>query len=89
MRAQGTQQKTSPVSQPAKDLAIEMTRLAKRVHQFCGASRLTAVERESLKVVELTLLQAAQLTKSIQAESAKGSSSLLRLTRPRIAKTKD
>ncbi len=60
-------------AQPSTDLAAEVTRVAKQAQQFATAKRLTTVERETMKLVELTLRQAAKVTKSIQASAAKES----------------
>jgi len=56
-------------SRPSTDLEGEMTRVANRVVHFSNVNRLTKVEREAMKLVELTLRQAAELTKSVQSKS--------------------
>ncbi len=53
--------------QPSTDLASELTQVADRVRRFGTVNRLTKVEREAMKLTELTLRQAAQLTRSVQA----------------------
>lgn len=60
-------------AQPSTDLVAELTRVAKQTQQFATSKRLTTVEREAMKLVELSLRQAAKLTKSIQARAAKES----------------
>jgi transcriptional regulator with XRE-family HTH domain len=47
------------------DLASDLTRVAARVRRHALASRLSKPEVEALKLVELTLRQAAELIKSI------------------------
>jgi transcriptional regulator with XRE-family HTH domain len=56
------------------DLAADLTRLGERVRQFATMNRLTGVAREAMNLVELTLRQGAQLTKSIETTSKRGSS---------------
>src|SRR5260370_28649966 len=53
--------------QPSADLASELTQVADRVRRFGTVNRITKVEREALKLTELTLRQAAELTKAVQA----------------------
>jgi transcriptional regulator with XRE-family HTH domain len=56
------------------DLAADLTRLGERVRQFATMNRLTGVEREAMSLVEVTLRQGAELTKSIETISKRGSS---------------
>jgi hypothetical protein len=56
------------------DLAADLTRLGERVRQFATMNRLTGVESEAMNLVEVTLRQGAELTKSIETTSKKGSS---------------
>lgn len=60
-------------TEPTTDLAGDLTRVANRVGQFGRATGLTKVERDSMKLIELTLRQAAELTKSVQSRSRRSS----------------
>ena len=55
----------SSASRPRLDLADELTRLAGRFRQATADQQLTSSDREAMKLVELTLRQAAKLTKSL------------------------
>ena len=55
------------------DLAADLTRLGERVRQFATMNRLTGVEREAMNLVEVTLRQGAELTKSIETTSKRSS----------------
>lgn len=59
--------------EPAADLAADLARVGARVRQFVATNRLTDVEREAMKVVEVTLRQGAELTRLIQKTSKVGS----------------
>jgi len=54
-------------AEAAPDLAAELTRVANKARQFGTAPRLTSVERQAMKFIESTIRQAAELTKSIEA----------------------
>jgi transcriptional regulator with XRE-family HTH domain len=56
------------------DLAADLTRLGERIRKFATMNRLTGVEREAMSLVEVTLRQAAELTKSIEPTSKRRSS---------------
>jgi transcriptional regulator with XRE-family HTH domain len=58
-------------AQPNANLAADLTRVADGAKRFATVNRLTAVEREAMKLVELTLRQAAELTKAVQASAKK------------------
>ena len=60
-------------AEPTTDLADDLTRVANRVSQLGRASGLTRVDREAMKLVELTLRQAAELTRSVQSSSRRTS----------------
>lgn len=47
-------------------LPSELTRIADHVHEFIESQELDEVERSSMKLVELTLKQAAQVTRAIR-----------------------
>ena len=47
-------------------LASEITRVAKRIRSFVADSRLSEVEQRAMKLVELTMLQGADLTRSVE-----------------------
>ena len=59
--------------QPSTDLASELTRVAHHVRQFDTVNRLTNLEHEAMKLIELTLRQAAEMTKSVHSDSRKSS----------------
>jgi len=63
----------SDVPQPDPDLADDLARLANRARTLGRATQLRTVEREAMKLIELTLRQAAVLTKSIETHGVKGS----------------
>jgi len=56
-------------TQPTTDLTGDLTRVANHVRQFSSLKSLTTVERETMKLIELTLRQAAELTKTVQANA--------------------
>ena len=58
-----------PGSQSSTDLANELTRVASQVREFGTGNRLTNAEREAMKLIELTLRQGAEVTKSVQSNS--------------------
>lgn len=58
-------------AQPSANLAADLSRVADGAKRFATVNRLTGVEREAMKLVELTLRQAATLTKSVQASAKK------------------
>jgi len=58
---------TASNNQPTKDLVDDLTGVANRVREFTSANRLTTVEREAMKFIEMTLHQAADLARSVQA----------------------
>jgi transcriptional regulator with XRE-family HTH domain len=55
------------------NLVDDLTRVADQAGRFSRASGLTKVDREAMKLVELTLRQAASLTKSVQSGSRRSS----------------
>jgi len=59
----------SLAAQPIAELSTDLARVAERVREFVHDSRLTKTELEAMKLVELTLHQAVELTKSLQARS--------------------
>lgn len=63
----------SPEAEPNTDLPADLARVANRVRRFVAISRLTKVEHEAMKLVELALRQAAELTKSVQADAGRES----------------
>jgi transcriptional regulator with XRE-family HTH domain len=60
----------SASAQQAPDLAAELIRVANQARQFRSADRLTTLERDTMKLIELTLRQAAELTKSVRANAS-------------------
>ena len=58
-------QQPSNEQQRSADLVAEMTAVANRIRRFVALNRLTKAEQEAMKLVELTLLQGAALTKAI------------------------
>jgi transcriptional regulator with XRE-family HTH domain len=58
-------QQPSNEQQRATDLVAEMTAVATRIRRFVVLNRLTKAEQEAMKLVELTVLQGAALTKAI------------------------
>jgi transcriptional regulator with XRE-family HTH domain len=54
-------------SEPHMDLAAEITRVANRIRHSVKANRLTAVEQEAMKLVELTMHQGAEVAKAVQS----------------------
>ena len=56
----------SLAAQPDTDLSTDLARVAERVRQFVAVSQLTKTELEAMKLVELTLRQAGELTKSLR-----------------------
>lgn len=62
-----------PGRDSGSDLAGELTRVANLVRKFGSGNRLTSTEREAIKLIEVTLRQAARLTKSVQSNSWKRS----------------
>lgn len=61
--------------QPASDLAAEITVVANRVRRFAASNRLSKVEQEAMKLVELTLHQGAALTRAIASQKDRSNSS--------------
>lgn len=61
--------------QPGAELAAEIAEVAKRVRRFIAISRLTKAEQEAMKLVELTMLQGAALTKAIASPKDRSNSS--------------
>jgi len=59
--------------EPTTNLVDDLTRVADQAGRFSRASGLTKVDREAMKLVELTLRQAASLTKSVQLGSRRSS----------------
>ena len=53
-------------------LATDLARVAKRVQQFAAGDHLTEVEIKAMKLVEVTLRQAAELTRSVQSGTKAG-----------------
>lgn len=51
----------------SSDLAGELLRLANRLRRFGSARRLSAAEREAMKVVEVALRQGSALTQAIES----------------------
>ena len=60
-------------TEPTTNLVDDLTRVADQAGRFSRASGLTKVDREAMKLVELTLRQAASLTKSVQSGSRRSS----------------
>jgi len=60
---------TSPsdISKPEGTLAAELIRVADQARQFGTAHRLAPVEGEAVKLIEVTLRQAAELATSIES----------------------
>lgn len=59
----------SLAAQPIAELSTDLGRVAERVREFVRVGRLTKTELEAMKLVELTLHQAVELTKSLQGRS--------------------
>lgn len=53
----------------SKDLADELSGVAARLRRFVAINRLTNVEREAMKLVEMSLRQGASLAKAIQTDA--------------------
>ena len=53
-------------TQLSTDLVDDMIGIANRVRQFASVSRLTTVDREALKLIEVTLHQGADLVRAVQ-----------------------
>ncbi len=53
-------------NQSGTGLAAEITQVAKRIRGFVAVTRLTEVEQQAMKLVELTMLQGAELTRSVE-----------------------
>jgi transcriptional regulator with XRE-family HTH domain len=58
-------------AQPAPDLVSELTRVANQARQFARSGKLSAVEVQAMKLIELTVRQAAALTKSFERSRTK------------------
>jgi transcriptional regulator with XRE-family HTH domain len=58
-------QQPSTEQQRSADLVAEMTAVATRIRRFVALHRLTKAEQEAMKLVEVTVLQGAALTKAI------------------------
>ena len=56
-------------AQASTDLASELTQVADHARRFGTVHSLTKAEREAMKLVELTLRQAAEFAKSVQTNS--------------------
>lgn len=56
----------SLAAQPTADLSTDLARVAERVRQFIAVNQLTKTELQAMKLVELTLRQAVELTKSLR-----------------------
>jgi transcriptional regulator with XRE-family HTH domain len=52
---------------PNSSLANQLIEMAERVRLFAGASGLTAVERQAMKLIEVILYQAAELARSVHS----------------------
>lgn len=52
--------------EPGGGLPSELTRIADQVREFIDSQELDEVERSSMKLVEITLKQAAQVTRAIR-----------------------
>ena len=52
--------------QPKTGLAAEIAQVAKRIRGFVAVTHLTEVEQQAMKLVELTMLQGAELTKMVE-----------------------
>ena len=61
---------TQAGTQLSSDLVDDMIGIANRVRQFSSINRLTTVEREAFKLIEVTLHQGADLARSVQANHA-------------------
>jgi transcriptional regulator with XRE-family HTH domain len=57
---------TAP-TESSTDFVDELRRIANRIQKFARANRLTTVEREAMKLIEVTLHQSADLAWSVQA----------------------
>jgi hypothetical protein len=66
-----------------------LTGVANRVRQFTSANRLATVEREAMNLIEMTLHQAADLTRSVQANHILNGDIDEKLRRPRKSKASD
>jgi len=55
------------------DLAADLTRVGERVRKFAAVNRLNKVEREAMNLIAVTLRQGAELTRSVQSTSRRGS----------------
>jgi len=51
---------------PKSGLAAEITQVANRIRRFVAVTHLTEVEQRAMKLVELTMLQGAELTKMVE-----------------------
>ncbi len=51
-----------------QDLAAELSSVAGRVRRFVAIKRLTKLERESMKLIEVSLRQGAALVKVVQTK---------------------
>jgi len=64
---------STPEKDPASDLAAELTTVATHVRRVVAISKLTKVEQEAMKLVELTMQQAAALTKAVARRQERSS----------------
>src|SRR5439155_3442675 len=51
---------------PKSGLAAEITQVANRIRRFVAVTHLTEVEQRAMNLVELTMLQGAELTKMVE-----------------------
>jgi transcriptional regulator with XRE-family HTH domain len=52
-----------------RDLAAELSSSASRVRRFVAIKRLTKLEREAMKLIEVSLRQGAALVRAVQPQS--------------------
>lgn len=55
-------------AEPGDSLARDLGRIASRVRRYAAETQLTIPERESMRLVEVTLRQAATLARSLEAK---------------------
>jgi transcriptional regulator with XRE-family HTH domain len=60
----------NPHDEPGSELAEELTRVAGTVRRFAVGRRLTAGEREAMKLVEMTLRQGARVARAVEKSAA-------------------
>jgi transcriptional regulator with XRE-family HTH domain len=73
--------------EPTSDLAADLARVSARVRQFATTNRLTDVEREAMKLIEVTLRQGAEFTRLVQTTSKRGSARRIKIEPARATST--